>query len=101
MNNDDQDVKSEDSDTDMEEFFKNNCDITVLDITILKTSHEVNQIFTILGLQFLFCLPPEAGKECLPTASSSLNVSTTTFNDSFISTEAEWYQKSKMWYKIL
>ena len=52
MNNDDQDVKSEESDTDMEDFFKNNCDTTVLDITILKTSHEVNQIFTILGLQF-------------------------------------------------
>ena len=79
--------------------------MTASDIKILKTSHEGNQIFEILGLQFQFCPHPAAGEEYPQAAASSmreigvsgLNVSTTTFNDSFISTEDEWYQKSKKW----
>ena len=69
--------------------------MTPSDIKILKTSHEGNQIFEILGLQFRFCPHPAAGEEYPQAAASSmreigvsgLNVSTTTFNDSFISTE--------------
>ena len=79
--------------------------MTPSDIKILKTSHEGNQISEILGLQFRFCAHPAAGEEYPQAAASSmreigvsgLNVSTTTFNDSFISTEDEWYQKSKKW----
>ena len=77
--------------------------MTTSDIKILKTSHEVNQIFEILSLHFRFCPPPVAGEEYPQAATSStceigvsgLDVSTTTFNDSFISAEDEWYQKSK------
>ena len=57
--------------------------MTASDIKILKTSHEGNQIFEILGLQFRFCPHPAAGEE-YPQAA-------------FISTEDEWYQKSKKW----
>ena len=87
----------EESDNDTEDTYENICDWTASDITILKTSHEANQIFKVLGLQFQFFLPPAAAEECPLTASSSMceisisdwNVSTTTFNDSLISAESE------------
>ena len=106
---DNQDDKSEESDSDTEDQYKNVCDMTASDIEILKTSHEVNQIFKILCFQFRFCPPPTAGEKYPQAAVSSmcetgvsgLNVSTTTFNDSFISTEDEWYHKSRKQYIIL
>ena len=106
---DDQDVESKESDSDTEGRYKNVRDMTASDIKILKTSHEVNQIFEILGLQFRFFPPPTTAEEYPQrTASnmyemgvSGLNVSTTTFSDSFISTEDEWYHKPKKRYKIL
>ena len=106
---DDQDTESEESNSDTEDRYESVRDMTASDIKILKTYHEVNQIFAILGLQFRFCPPPAAGEEYPQAAASSmcdigvsgLNVSITTFNDSFISTEDEWYQKSKKRHIIL
>ena len=105
----DQDVESEESDSDTEDRYENVRDMTASDIKIPKTSHEVNQIFEILGLQFRFCRSSTVGEEYQQAAASSmceigvssLNVSTTTFNDLFISTEDEWYRKSKKQYIIL
>ena len=69
---DDQDVESEESDSDTEDLCENVRDMRASDIKILKTSHEVNQIFEILGLQFPFCLSPTAGEEYLQAAASSM-----------------------------
>ena len=96
-------------DADTEDPYENICDMKASDIKILKTSHEVNQIFEILGLQFQFCPSPMAGKEYPQAVASSmyeigvsgLKVFTTTFNDSFVSTEDEWFHKSKKQYIIL
>ena len=46
--------------------------MTPSDIKILKTSHEGNQIFEILGLQFRFCAHPAAGEEYPQAAASSM-----------------------------
>ena len=45
--------------------------MTVSDITILKTSHEVYQILKMLSLQFQFCPLPAVGKEYPQTAACS------------------------------